>query len=313
MLIAGYRSDAPSHATPRDKPKLIAHNNIMTPLAPVLGIDEYIEQAYFFHAFRLRQRDGQPSQEILSKIDQEILAITKLPLAIQFMATEQKHTGLLGTAMQRLPHYFTPFQAFIISKAEEEGKRFSMETALEVLEHEAYYRSQKPTPQGLFVYQFEVLCRNRLGYDHSLDAMMLDSYYNADWRAFLEVVRLNIGEVEFADLVFLRSEAYATEHRQRDSALALPAVLFGEKEGKIARANRGRDPLYLFAALQRHLGYPSVPFQRNKDNPLQQLPTILTKLREFEQRIRHLENDAKDIGRGSVPQLTEIKPIDLDD
>ena len=34
--------------------------------------------------------------------------------------------------------------------------------------------------------------------------------------------------------------------------------LFGEKEGKIAKASRGRDPLYLFAALQRQLGYPEV-------------------------------------------------------
>ena len=36
--------------------------------------------------------------------------------------------------------------------------------------------------------------------------------------------------------------------------------LFAEKEGKIAKANRGRDPL-LFAALQRQLGYPEVRAQ----------------------------------------------------
>ena len=36
-------------------------------------------------------------------------------------------------------------------------------------------------------------------------------------------------------------------------------MLFGEKEGRIAMANRRKDPLYLFSALQRHLGYPSVP------------------------------------------------------
>ena len=38
--------------------------------------------------------------------------------------------------------------------------------------------------------------------------------------------------------------------------------LFGEKEGKIAKASRGRDPLFLFAALQRQLGYPEVPRYR---------------------------------------------------
>ena len=32
---------------------------------PVLEREEYIEQAYFFHAFRERLVDGLPSQEIL--------------------------------------------------------------------------------------------------------------------------------------------------------------------------------------------------------------------------------------------------------
>ncbi|HMP17880.1 MAG TPA: hypothetical protein PKD72_12710, partial [Gemmatales bacterium] len=211
-------------------------------------------------------------------------------------------------------HYFTPFQAFVLSKAEEEGQRFSMATALEVLEHEATYRSQHPTPQGLFVFQFEVLCRNRLGYDAGLDAMMLDSFYNPAWRDFLEVVRRNIGEVEFADLVYLRSEVYASEHRARESSLELPPILFGEKEGKIARANCGRDPLYLFAALQRHLNYPRVPYLRKQDNPLQQLPTILAKLRELEQRLKQLENEARDRERfTSSSQFSDLKPIELDE
>lgn len=285
----------------------------MASLAPILDQEEYIEQAYFFHAFRQRQREGLPSQEILGRIHEEILSTTRLPMAIQFMATELKHTGLLGSAMNRLTHYFTPFQAFVVARAEEEGLRFSMDTALGVLEQEAIYRSQSPTPQGLFVYQFEALCRNRLGYDDGLDAMMLDGYYNAAWRDYLEIVRKNVGEIEFADLVYVRSELYAREHLARESALELPQVLFGEKEGKIARANRGRDPLYLFAALQRHLNYPQVPYQRNIDNPLAQLPTILAKLRELEQRLKHLETDARDRSRLLPKSLDEIKPVDLDD
>ena len=44
-------------------------------------------------------------------------------------------------------------------------------------------------------------------------------------------------------------------------------TLFGEKEGKIARANRGRDPLYLFSALQRQLGYPEVPRPAGPTSP----------------------------------------------
>lgn len=297
----------------QDKFSQFDHNSGMTTLAPILDVEEYIEQAYFFHAFRQRQREGQASQELLSRIHEEILSTTRLPMAIQFMATELKHTGLLSSAMKRLAHYFTAFQAYVIGKAEEEGLRFSMDSALEVLEHEARYRTQQPTAPGLFVYQFEVLCRNRLGYDHGLEAMMLDGFYDADWREYLEVVRRNVGEIEFADLVFVRSEAYAREHLARESPMPLPKVLFGEKEGKIARANRGRDPLYLFAALQRHLNYPLVPYQRVRDNPLAQLPTILAKLRELEQRLKHLENEARDVNRIPARSVEEIKPVDLED
>ena len=98
----------------------------MPTLAPILDQEEYIEQAYFFHAFRQRQLEGQPSQEVLSREHEEILSTTRLPMAIQFMATELKHTGLLGSAIARLSHYFTPFQAFVIGKSEEEGLKFSL-------------------------------------------------------------------------------------------------------------------------------------------------------------------------------------------
>lgn len=289
----------------------------MPQLAPVLEQEEYIEQAYFFHAFRLRQAEGLASQDILNRLHEEILSTTKLPLAIQFMATELKHTGLLGSALERLPHYFTPFQTFIISRAEVEGLRFSMDTALEILEWEATYRSQNPTTAGMFVYQFEVLCRNRLGYDLGLDAMMLDSFYDAAWREYLETVRRSIGEVEFADLVYLRSELYAKEHRKKQpktkkkNKTKLPKVLFGEKEGKIARANRGRDPLFLFAALQRQLGYPKVPYRRPMHDPLAQLPTILAKQRELEQRLKLIETEGRERGKSPL-DLEQIKPVELD-
>jgi hypothetical protein len=56
-----------------------------------------------------------------------------------------------------LGHYFTPFQAFVVRQTEREGLRFSVDTALLVLEREAQYRAGTWTPPGLFVYQFEVL------------------------------------------------------------------------------------------------------------------------------------------------------------
>ena len=48
---------------------------------PVLDREEYIEQAYFFRAFRERLLDGQPSQEILARVGEELLSTTRLPMA----------------------------------------------------------------------------------------------------------------------------------------------------------------------------------------------------------------------------------------
>ena len=56
------------------------------------------------------------------------------------------------------------------------------------------------------MYQFEAICRNRLGYGDGLVAMADDPYYDADWRAYLDFVRQQVGVVDFADLVYLRSE-----------------------------------------------------------------------------------------------------------
>src|SRR5262249_61916884 len=94
-------------------------------------------------------------------------------------------------------------------------------------------------------------------------ALAADPAYDDAWRGYFDLVRRQVGVVDFADLVYVRSEMYVREQRRLDPAYEAPLpLLFGEKEGKIARANRGRDPLYLFAALQRQLGYPEGPRPR---------------------------------------------------
>src|SRR4051812_33853369 len=181
--------------------------------APILDRDEYIEQAYLFRAFRERIGENLPAQDVLERLHEEILATTRLPLAIQFLATELKHTGELASGFARLPHYFTPFQTFVVGQAEKEGQRFPLATALLVLERQATYLAGSPTTTGLFVFQFETLSRNRLGYGDGLTALAGDPMYDADWRAFLEQVRRHVGEYDFADMVFVRSELYVSEQR----------------------------------------------------------------------------------------------------
>src|SRR5215218_948792 len=147
----------------------MANEPAATPISP-LGREEYIEQRHFFGALAQRLAENVPAQEVLRSIREEVLATTKLPMAIDFLLGELRHEGVLGPAMSRLPHYFTPFQAFIFQESENERLRFDLRVGLEILRREAQYRASEPSHQGLFLYQFEVLCRNRLGYDRGLEA-----------------------------------------------------------------------------------------------------------------------------------------------
>ncbi|MCS7166193.1 MAG: hypothetical protein RMI91_01600 [Gemmatales bacterium] len=262
-------------------------------LAPVLDREEYVEQAYFFRTLAERLREGVPTQVALSQIRDELLTTTRLPWAVDFLATELKHSGLLGTGMKRLTHYFTPFQAFVMSKAEEEGLRFSLEHALKVLEGEARYRAENPTPAGLFVYEFEVLAHCQLGYQEGLDCMERDSFFGEEWRRFIETVRRSLGEVDFADLIYLYSEQYIQDELRAGKEVPQLRPLFGLKEGRIAKASRGRDPLYLFAALQRQLGYPEVPRMRPRAEERGVLQMLENKVRELEMRLRLLEGEVR--------------------
>ncbi|MCS7017070.1 MAG: hypothetical protein NZM42_13270 [Gemmatales bacterium] len=293
-----------------------------TALAPVLEREEYIEQAYFFRTLAERLREGVPAQVALTQIRDELLTTTRLPWAVDFLATELKHSGVLGTGMKRLTHYFTPFQAFVMTKAEEAGLRFSLDQALKVLEGEARYRSEHPTPAGLFVYEFEVLARCQLGYQEGLDCMEQDSFFDEAWRRFIETVRRSMGEVEFADLIYLYSEQYVQDEQRAGRPVPDVRPLFGLKEGRIAKASHGRDPLYLFAALQRQLGYPEVPHLRPRTEERGVLQMLENKVREMEMRLRLLEGEVRgqvdviqalgkpEIAEASLDQLKRLSAQD---
>jgi hypothetical protein len=267
--------------------------------------DEYIEQEYFFRAIRDRMAANVSAQEVLERVHEELLSTTRLPYAVQFLATELKHSGLLSSGFARLSHYFTPFQTFVIDRTEQDNSRFNIETALLLLERQAHYLAKEPTAAGLFVYQFEGLSRNRLGYDQGLRAMSEDPFYNDDWKAFIGMVWHHAGSYEFADIVYVRSEWYLSERRRKEPDYESPvAALFGEKEGKIARASHGRDPLFLFAALQRQLGYPEVPRAKTRDDLSSQVEALKLKLQQTEQRLALLESEVR--GQIDLKQWTAV-------
>ncbi len=259
---------------------------------PVLDREEYIEQAYFFRVFTDRLNDSQPSQEVLDDIRQEILSTTKLPLALDVLRGELLHTGRVSTGMALLHHYFTPFQAYVMQQAEEDKSKFDQRIALQVLEREARYRSEQPTAPGLFIYQFECIARNRLGYDKGFEAIAGDPFYDDTWRDFVRKTRQRLGEQELCDLIYYRSEWYVEEKRRRkpDYQPTTP-ILFGRQEGRIAKANRGKDPLYLFSALQRQLNYPAVPRVSPNQGPAKLPPHLEQRLQRLEKRLQLLEGE----------------------
>lgn len=275
-----------------------------SPLDP----EEYVEQHHFFRILGERLAENTPAQEVLASVREEVLATTKLPMAIDFLLAELKHLGMFSTGMRQLSHYFTPFQCYVMSEAENDRSRFDLRIALEILAREAQYRTQMEiSRQGLFLYQFETLCRNRLGYDRGLEAMATDPSFDEDWRSWILIVRRQIGIIELADLVYVRSDYYhqrrqrlvgdSTVDAQNPAELEDPQAdapsLFGVREGRIAWANRQKDPLIMFAALHRQLGYPEVPRTRQADPEVRLLPMLARRVEQLESRLKLLEEEQR--------------------
>ncbi len=260
----------------------------------MLEREEYVEQAHFFRTLGERLPEKIPIQVLFANIRDEILSTTNLPMAIDFMLTELNHTGLIATAMARITHYFSPFQTYLVSEAEDDEGRFDMRIAIAVLQKEAEYRAEQPTPQGIFLYEFETLSRNRLNYERGLDAISEDPIFDKTWAGWIQNVRRQLGILDFADILYVSSEFY----RKRGGTEAGPdskfPILFGEREGRIALANRQKDPLFLFSALQRQLGYPNVPRPMPPDSTSELVPKMKRQLERLETRVKMLEDESRE-------------------
>jgi hypothetical protein len=180
-----------------------------------------------------------------------------------------------------------------MDQAEDDGRRFDLRVALAILEKEAGYRAGEPTRQGLFLYQFEALCRNRLGYDRGLAAIADDPAYDAAWRRWIVDLRHQVGVVDVADLIYVQSAHYGAMQRRAGKPEGDGEFLFGEREGRIALANRRKDPQYLFASLHRQLGYPEVPRQHAADRQQFLLPSLARRIEQLEARIKLMEEELR--------------------
>ena len=107
--------------------------------------------------------------------------------------------------------------------------------------------------------------------------------------------------VGLADLIYVSSQHYLERQKaiaENDgSDVELPkVVLFGEKEGRIALANRTKEPQYLFSALQRQLNYPAVPKPKRKDPVNEALPKLIKQMERMEMRMKLLEDEQREKG-----------------
>ncbi len=268
---------------------------------PKLSREEYIEQAYLYQGLNNRLDQADPVQIVMKHLRDEILSTTKLPLAIDFLLAELMHVGTMATAMKKLPHYFEPFQTFLIENAEDETGRFDMLRALVILEYEAKFRAENSDPVSMFFFQFETLCDNHLDYDFGLEAMAQDSIYDQQWTDWIMATRRRLGMIGLADLIYVHSQHYLNRQTaQADSQggkVEMPdLVLFGEKEGRIALANRTKEPQYLFAALQRQLNYPAVPKPKKKDPVEDLMPKLIKQVERMEMRMKLLEDEQREKG-----------------
>ncbi len=259
--------------------------------------EEYIEQAYLFRGLSNRLASAEPIQEMLRHIREEILATTNLPHAIDYLLAELNHVGTMASAMQSMPHYFSAFQTYLIQEAENERGRFDMNLALLILEQEAKMRAEQVEIVAMFFFQFESICRNRLSYDFGLEAMSRDPIYEHQWSDWILDVRHKIGIVDIADLVYVHSEHYRSRNRHlsADDEHQGP-FLFGEKEGRVALANRNKETLYFFAALQRQLAYSAAPKPVRKDPNEELIPKLVRTIERFDVRLKLLEDEQREKG-----------------
>ncbi|MCA9259590.1 MAG: hypothetical protein KDA61_10345 [Planctomycetales bacterium] len=265
--------------------------------------EEYVEQQHFFRTLALRLKDNLPAQEALEALREEALATTKLPMAVDFLLAELRHQGSMARAMVRLGHYFSPFQHFVMQEAENDRRRFDIYIALEILQREAEYRAAGVTRQGLFLYQLEAISRNRLGYDAGLDAIGRDPSFDQAWQSWITTVNRQMGIVELSDMIYVRSEYYHQQRAQSRQATYEESVaqaqaqgaplLFGVREGRIAWANRRKDPLLLFAALNRQLGYPEAPRPSQAASVQELLPSLARRVEQLESRLKLLEEEQR--------------------
>ena len=182
---------------------------------PVLEREEYIEQVYFFRTLRERLIDGLPSQEILARIGEELLSTTKLPLAVSFLHVDMKGIGVDGAGHGADQPLFHAVPGPRRQPGRERHEPVSDGTSPARPGARSQVQIRRAVAAGAFsCFSSRRLSRNRLGYNKGLAGMADDPIYSDDWKDYILTLRTRLGDVDFADLIFVRSEQFVRERRR---------------------------------------------------------------------------------------------------
>ncbi len=157
------------------------------------------------------------TQELLGLVKEEVLSTTKLPLAIDFLASELRHAGGFSSAMARLRALLHDVSDVCRGRGRERAGTVRPASGAQDSRARGAVPRREPPPQGLFFYQFECLCRNRLGYDKGLEAIAGDPIFDDAWREWILIVRRQVGIVDFGDMIYVRSEQFVKDRLRKNA------------------------------------------------------------------------------------------------
>ncbi|GIT29005.1 MAG: hypothetical protein Ct9H300mP1_10510 [Planctomycetaceae bacterium] len=116
----------------------------------------------------------------------------------------------------------------------------------------------------MFIYHFEAISRNHLGYDHGLEAVPADPIYRRS-SVLVSEDPARRGTIDFADMIYVRSKQMVLTSAAGGGAdwEADYPILSGQGGG-IAKANRSKAPLYMLPHLN---GNCITPWCRGPEGP----------------------------------------------
>ena len=148
--------------------------------------------------------------------------------------------------MSRLSHYFLLIRPLSFNRL----KMIAVDSTcklpwLSCNRRQISYRIRRPR-------SFSINSRRlrRLPFDRT-SAMAKDPIFDPDWSEWIYIVRRQVGIVDLADLIFGERSLF------RAVSATWPKVMRSLATKRADRWAIGTNPLLLFAALQRHLGYQS--------------------------------------------------------